>query len=100
MCVCVGVGGGGIVRRSAVISLRNGDEAPLAWIRGDPLTDERQHHVRIRSPRGRSGLSCGSEGTRGQEVGGQGDAGFTPPPAGSLLGMSRHLSITLASLER
>lgn len=90
----------GGVRWSLVISLRNGDEAPLAWIRGDPLTEERQRHVRIRSSRGRARLSGGSEGTRGQEVGGQGDAEFTPPPAGSLIGMSRHLSITSTSLER
>lgn len=83
MVVVAGRGEEG-VRWSAVISLRNCDEAPLAWIRGDPLTEERQRHVRIRSSRGRSGLSGGSEGTRGQEVGGHGDTGFTPPPAASL----------------
>lgn len=72
------------MRKSAVISLRNGDAAPLAWIGGDPLTDDRQRHVRIRSSGGR------------EEAGGQGDAGFTPLSAGSLFGMS----ITSASLER
>lgn len=89
------MGWGGVV-----ISLHNGDEAPLAWIRGDPLTEERQCDVRIRSSEGRSGLSGGSEGTRGQEVGGQGDAGFSPPPSGPLSGMSHYLSIPSASLNR
>lgn len=83
-----------------VISLRNGGEAPLAWIRGDPLTEERRCDVRIRRSEGRPGVSGGSEGTRGQEVGGRGDAGFAPPPSGPLSGMSHYLSIPSASLNR